>query len=328
MMEEQAFQLKTERKEFSRVGLIYFAALGAAILAQFVFSWIILHFQIELDQAVLSTLLSVGSTYVIGLGVCLLLNYVLPAPERHILEKRRLGASVFFTSLIISYGLLFAGNMIGQGLMWGFDTLMGIPYENPVSDSILDTPMWQVLLVVVLIGPIAEEFMCRKLLIDRLCRYGEATAIVISAMIFALFHGNFFQFFYAFGTGLVFGYLYVKSGYLRYSILLHMIINFMGSALPLLLLSGLDTDAIASGTASFDLVAFSRIMLTGIYDLVILGAAIAGIVILICVRKRITFNQGECILPKGMRFRTIFLNLGMILFILLCVVIFSVQIFI
>ena len=48
---------------------------------------------------------------------------------------------------------------------------------------------------------------------------------------FGLFHLNLFQFFYAFGLGLMFGYVYMRTSQLRYSIVMHMIINFNGSVL-------------------------------------------------------------------------------------------------
>ena len=56
-------------------------------------------------------------------------------------------------------------------------------------------------------------------------RYGEKTAIVFSALAFALFHMNLFQFFYAFGLGLIFGYVYTRTSRLRYSVLMHMLID-------------------------------------------------------------------------------------------------------
>ena len=322
-MEEELYQIKPERKVFSRIGWACFAAMGTAVLAQFAMVWAAGYFHLALDNSLLSAAVSVVSMYVVGLGVLLLLLRLLRAPVYSAPKQRRIGAGTFFTCFIIGYGLLYAGNLTGQGVVWLIDSLLGIPYDNYVSGMIMDTNLWQALLVYVLIAPAAEEFMFRKLLIDRLGRYGEAVAVFVSALMFGLFHGNLFQFFYAFGIGLVLGYLYVKSGRLWYSILLHAIINFLGSALPLLLFGGIDLDAITAQTAALDPALLARLMLISLYGFAMIGFAIAGVVILICVRKRIVLDKGAVIIPKGKRFKTIALNTGMILFVLLCIGLFA-----
>ena len=38
---------------------------------------------------------------------------------------------------------------------------------------------------------------------DRLLGYGQKTAIIISGIMFGMAHGNFSQFFYAFGIGIL-----------------------------------------------------------------------------------------------------------------------------
>lgn len=80
-------------------------------------------------------------------------------------------------------------------------------------------------------GQTLEELFFRKALISHMKPYGEKTAVILSALMFGLFHGNFSQVFYAFFLGLLFGYVFVKTEKLRYSLMLHMIINFLGSVL-------------------------------------------------------------------------------------------------
>lgn len=93
--------------------------------------------------------------------------------------------------------------------------------------------------------------------------------------------------------------------------------------LPLLLLGGIDIDAITAQTAALDPVLLARLMLISLYGFAMIGFAIAGVVILICVRKRIVLDKGAVIIPKGKRFKTIALNTGMILFVLLCIGLFA-----
>lgn len=57
------------------------------------------------------------------------------------------------------------------------------------------------LALISIIGPIFEEILFRKILIDKTIKYGARISIIISALLFGLFHGNVNQFFYAFLMG-------------------------------------------------------------------------------------------------------------------------------
>jgi uncharacterized membrane protein len=53
----------------------------------------------------------------------------------------------------------------------------------------------------------------------------------MSALLFGLFHGSLNQLCYAFLLGLVFGYVYIRTGKLRYTIMLHIGINSLSTVL-------------------------------------------------------------------------------------------------
>ena len=78
-------------------------------------------------------------------------------------------------------------------------------------------------------APIIEEFIFRKLLIDKIVPHGEGIAIITSAMLFGLMHGNFGQFFLAFFLGLLFALIYVKTRNIKYTMGLHFMINTVAS---------------------------------------------------------------------------------------------------
>jgi membrane protease YdiL (CAAX protease family) len=89
-------------------------------------------------------------------------------------------------------------------------------------------------------APVMEEFVFRRCLIDRLSPYGEKAALVTSALLFALFHETVNQVFYAFLLGLVLGYVYLKTGRLRITVVLHMLVNSLSMVvLPALLTAAL-----------------------------------------------------------------------------------------
>ncbi|MDL2236926.1 CPBP family intramembrane metalloprotease, partial [Christensenellaceae bacterium OttesenSCG-928-K19] len=164
---------------------------------------------------------------------------------------------------------------------------------------------------VCILAPIAEEFIFRKLLIDRLARYGQWVAVFTSALLFGLFHGNFSQFFYAFGAGLVFGYVYIKTGKVWYTMLLHGIIN----TIPFLLMP------LIEGVGGLGLLLFTGLLL--------LCIAIAGGTLLIVnlARKRIRFTPRVSILPQKGWGKIIFLNPGMICLLIGCAGYFCISIF-
>ncbi|MBO6088857.1 MAG: CPBP family intramembrane metalloprotease [Lachnospiraceae bacterium] len=107
--------------------------------------------------------------------------------------------------------------------------------SNVVADLLYADDSWAYLflgiITVGIIVPILEEFIFRKIVIDSTNKYGYGAAIMISAFTFAVYHGNFTQFFYAFGLGLLFAYIYSKTGKLRYTIFLHMGYNLYASAI-------------------------------------------------------------------------------------------------
>lgn len=79
-----------------------------------------------------------------------------------------------------------------------------------------------------------EEFGCRGVLIGVLHPMGDGFAVITSAVVFGVLHGNFTQIPFAFLVGLVLGYIRIKSGSLLVCILVHFINNFVSVVLSYL----------------------------------------------------------------------------------------------
>lgn len=73
--------------------------------------------------------------------------------------------------------------------------------------------------------PVMEEFAFRGVLLSSLRKYGAGFAIFASAFVFSLVHLDFSNVVFAFIAGLVFGFLYVKTGNLWISIVIHALNN-------------------------------------------------------------------------------------------------------
>ena len=82
--------------------------------------------------------------------------------------------------------------------------------------------------------------MYRKLLMDKLGIYGDRLAIVVSAIAFGLFHGDINQIIYAALLGFVLAYLYSRTGNMWLCVLLHSVINFFGSIIPMLIMEPME----------------------------------------------------------------------------------------
>ena len=201
--------------------------------------------------------------------------------------------------------LMYAGNLAGTLVSALISLLSGSNMQNIMAELIGQSDIWATVVVTVIVAPVAEELFFRKLLIDRLRGYGQRAALVISAVAFGLFHGNFSQVFYALLLGLAFGYIYLKTSRIGYTIALHMLINIVGGVLTLL--------AQQAGQ-----------MVVTAYSMLLLAAVIVGAVLFFRYRRMIGFADeaaGQLIEWK----KPAFLNVGMIVFFTGCAILFALN---
>lgn len=313
------------RQIFSRIGLAFCLIAVIGTVLQTLWFSIPLHFWGESHWMVRSPwgiwLGSAIPIYFIAVPAGLLILRGLPAqkPDDHPLK-----GSHFLLLIPICFFFMYSGNLLGTLLS---TLLSGGMAVNPVVEMSMDNHPLKIVVVVIL-APLVEEYLCRKFLIDRTRQYGEKIAVLLSAVTFGLLHQNLFQFFYAFALGLLFAYIYLRTGRLRYSILLHGIVNFLGSVLApwILSLPGIEALLSLDPAASVDTMmplliqALPSLAVYFTYALLLFAAAIAGLVLLILFRKKLLWNQASAQLPGGTAGRTVFVNPGMLLCILICLI--------
>ena len=172
--------------------------------------------------------------------------------------------------------------------------------------------------------------MFRKILIDRVRKYGELPAILISGVMFGLFHGNFTQFFYAAGLGILFAWIYVRTGKIIHTIALHFLVNFWGSALPLILLHSIDESVIREVlfNQNFQIIAETIAQFVPFFLMVMTNYLLAfvGLILLIVYRKRLIVKPAEAEIPRKKRFPTAVCNPGFLILFAACVLEFVLQI--
>lgn len=321
--------MKEAKKIFSGIGQSYVLLVLVSVMGQLIVSGLIqiCSWQWLLESQSAAVIVSSLIMYGIALPVCTWRMKKVPVCDD--LPDRKLSMGMLTAAMIICTSVMYLGNYLGQIMMHFTDMLRGTSTDNFVADTIYEMNLGVTILCMVIAAPLAEEFLFRKLLLDRIRRYGDVIAMAVSGLTFGLMHGNFFQFFYAFGLGCIFAYLYLKSGRLRYSVVFHMIINFLGSVLSVLLLRVVDMnvmDQMANGIIpdmEVLIQALPGILLMSGYSFLMLGLMIAGIILLIILRKKITFSKGDGTLEKGYEWSAVLFNFGMIAYILCTIVMFA-----
>lgn len=268
------------------------------------------------------SVLIIFTMYGCGLPVFCLILRKLPK-IRPVREKQSFGFII--SSLCICFCFLYVGNFFSTYLMYVLEPLMGREIINPVESSMSAMPLWGTLLFTVILAPIMEELVFRKLVCDRLLPLGESYAVILSASLFAVVHGNFYQLFYAFLIGVCLGYIYVKTGKIGYTIGFHMAINFLFGFATTALRRLLDMETLnlimeqmMEGTVDpqqmMDFVQANLIpmLLTSALSFLQYGGWIAGTILLIlfAAKKKFSFEEGILPPPTDARVSCVFLNPG------------------
>lgn len=133
-----------------------------------------------------------------------------------------------------SIGAMYGANLLTIFIVGLISSLSGFEMGNLLDSAAEDMSIGSMFIFMVLIAPVCEEFMFRRVLFRRLLPMGQPFAVAISALVFGLFHNNLYQFFYAVALGVLFGCIVAKTGRIRYTVALHALLNFIGSVLTML----------------------------------------------------------------------------------------------
>ena len=259
-------------------------------------------------------LLSNLPLYAIAMPLSLLVFRNVP---RLATKRFDMSPGTFIKLFVAIVPIMYIGAIIGN--------LVSAPFsgddQDTLESALVNTDYFSLFLLTCVCAPIFEEWIFRKEIIDRTRKYGEKTAIVVSALCFGLFHGNVRQFFYAFGLGLILGYMYVRTSKLWYSMLMHALVNLNGGVISIWVTSRIDDKALMRAMEQSNDAAMREVqrqmgglIIVGVYVLIMLALFIAGIVILVRNRKRFVFFDAPEQLEQGTGVKTALGNPGMIVF--------------
>lgn len=271
----------------------------AIILVQGIIEWVLSTFW----PAILDTnwyvwALTAFTVIGVGLPVFYLMTKRIPNSPRG--EVVKLKPSTFFMIFFICTAAMYITNYFSIFITFLISLAKGENFMdmNPLTDVFANSNYILTLLYASIAAPIVEELIFRKILLDKLRRYGDVPAILLTGLAFGFFHMNLSQFFYAAALGFIFAYVTIRTNTVRYSILLHCMINFIGSAMAPI------------GTTK-------NIMVLFVVALWVFSAITVGIVLLALNWRKINLVRGIPLVKKS----GYFFNTGTILYTLMCLVI-------
>ena len=234
---------------------------------------------------------------------------IVKIPLRVAIPMRRVPARVAIPGVMAAFGVSVAGIIIASVLLTFFQS-MGLSYDvsmPPIPNTEIGRVMYLVILSV--LPAIFEEILFRGYILQSLRRFGDFYAVLISALIFALFHGNFTQLPNAFVMGVAMAFLAVRTGSLIPVMILHFINNFAATALDVYVLQ--NANELVEVLVSLGYIAAYFIV------------GIIGIVILLTTQNGFfTLKKSDSPLTVGERVKAFFLQpvslVGMLLMFALC----------
>lgn len=307
---------KEIRRHFSKLGVRYFLGVVIIYAVQLLAASVIETFLPGISANYsYSFLLTMLAYFLIAVPIMILLIRTMKTESTE--EKKKMSVGQWIVAFFICLGGMYVCNFIGLGVTSVVGMLKQGSVTNVLGEVAGSVSLEVNFLVIVIGAPIVEELLFRKLLVDRVVRFGEPIAIVLSGLMFGLYHANLNQFVYAFFMGCVFAFIYVRTGNIVHVISIHMATNFVGTFLSTFLMEVSNYQKLVEATAAgTDLSAFSNTELAGIlglavYELFLFVGIIAGIILLIVNRKKFVLCHENDIIPKGKKFQTITLNWGM-----------------
>jgi hypothetical protein len=323
-------EVKQAKKVFSRLGWCYIAGTALVYLLQIILSYVIQAYKPEwLNNLSITLILSSIIVYACGMPLIVLLTRSM---DKTAIEHHKMKWWQFVLALIMCYALVYVSNLLGTIVTTAVGALKGSSVENNLMDYVTGGNMPVNFVLMVMIAPVVEEYVFRKVIVDRTVRYGQGMAIAASGLMFGLFHGNLNQFAYAVVLGAFFAFLYVKTGNLKITIGMHAIVNFMGSVVAGQVVKLLHYDELLTVDSS-DADAVMEVVMNNlggwiifmIYALLLFVVVITGIILLIVFHKKFRLEPGQTAIPKGKKFSTLIVNPGMLVFCAAWIVLIIIQ---
>ena len=136
-------------------------------------------------------------------------------------ERLPIGKLIAFAGLIFLLQILFS---FITGIFELLFNYFGYTLEYSEAMNAEYNTSWTLFLYAVLLGPLAEEVIYRGFLMHGIKGHGRRFAILVSAFVFGMMHGDFQQTMFTMAIGVILGYVAMRYS-LWYALLLHIFNN-------------------------------------------------------------------------------------------------------
>lgn len=142
--------------------------------------------------------------------------------KEQVIREKETSKTAWIILAVMAVALCFSLNaLVGFS---GLDNISG-KYQQ-VAEALYSGGIFLELIVVGVFGPVCEELIFRGLMFQRLCGYVKPViAVLISSLMFGIYHGNIVQGVYAFCLGVVMALCYLRFQTLWAPILIHVVAN-------------------------------------------------------------------------------------------------------
>ena len=213
-------------------------------------------------------------------------------------------AAIYLTMMAIPAMTL--SSIIVNAISLLIQSLLGIEFISGLEDLKMSGGTGFVIgaISMAVVPAIIEEFAVRGVVMQPLRRYGDGFAIIASAFIFSIMHGNMAQIPYTVVGGLYLGYLAIATGSIWPSIIVHFVNNMYS-----VVIMSVDSNFGTSATSVVSVAMIGLLIAMGVF----------GAVNFFSMNYKTKLGEGVKILKTGKKIKELFINIPMVIAIVIMI---------
>ena len=218
-------------KQMSKLSFSLLGSMMGTMLLLLLVNQIIKISPLHIDGSVMRFVVLGGTSIGYLLFFALLTNTVDKKPVQEVSLGKAFSVWEGIRYFVFLMGFSPVIALISRGIMTVLARVIGQKEADAglVEELVNSASPVVIIICVAVIAPVMEELLLRKVLLERLLPYGKVPAILISSVMFGLFHANFEQMFYTILLAFVCSNIVIQTGKVRNAVFIHMAYNMWGS---------------------------------------------------------------------------------------------------